>query len=192
MVDIRKVWEELNKQEQEEFIDESDFDVFKDYMNDPCGVLMEMANVVGNKVAVEKDLPFSFHFCDKDAIHQQHGARLKVIWNPAQTPSSADGYYELHGNYTYKQGAKKRKPSGKDIELGRTFCKKYKVLFAAVWEKVLDADPVQDYFKGIMSFRELTTKFKLKGRDYYNVNHCKTLPELEACVRKNKIFNMND
>lgn len=43
-----------------------------------------------------------------------------------------------------------------------------------------------------MGFKTLLTCFDLKGKDYYNVNHCNNLTELENCVRENKIFNMND
>lgn len=187
-----KLWEELSKLDQEEFLDKSDYEDFNYYLSDPCCVLMEMANVVGNKVRVEDRLPFSFHFCDKDAVHQRHGIRLKIIWNPSIAPNNVDGYLKLHGDWEYISGSHKYKPTGRELEILRNFGRKYKVLFAAVWEKALDADPLQDYFKGNIDFPELLRNFKLKGRNYFNVNHCKNLNELEQCVRQNKIFSMND
>lgn len=33
---------------------------------------------------------------------------------------------------------------------------------------------------------------ELENTDYYNVNHCTNLEDLERCVRENKIYNMND
>lgn len=176
-----------------EFIDKEDMEIFLEYLDDPCGVLMEMTNVRGMDVKLTPNLPFSFHFCNKDAVHQQHGIRVKIIWNPSRAPYSADGYMELHGDYDYTAGSHKYNPTAEELKIARDFFKKYKVLFAAAWENVLyDAKPMQDYFEGRLSFKELLAMFDLRGRDYYNVNHCKSLEELEACVRKNKIFNMND
>ena len=192
MNDFYKLWEELNQLEQEEFIDKSDYEDFQLYLSDPSCVLMEMANFVGNTIQLEKYLPFSFHICTKEAVHQKHGIRAKILWNPSKAPSSADGYMELHGDYDYTSGSHKYQPTGKELQIARDFFKKYKTLFAAVWEEVLDADPVQDYFKGRLSLKELLTKFDLKGRDYFEVNHCNTLTELEQCVREHNIFNMND
>ena len=175
-----------------EFLDKADQEVFEWYMSDPSAILMEMANVVGNKVVLENRLPFSFYFSTKEAVHSRHGIRLKVLWNPNKAPDVADGYFEMHGDYDYIVASHKYKPTSKELEIARNFCKKYKVLFAAVWEGVLDPDPLQDYFKGRLKLNELLSKFELTGRQYYNVNHCTFLEELEACVRRYNIYNMND
>lgn len=177
---------------EEDFLDEADMRVFEIYLDDPSAVLMEMANVIGNKVKVEYKLPFSFYFCDKDAVHQQHAIRAKILWNPSKAPSNADGYMELHGDYKYTISSHKYKPISKELSLARDFFRKYKVLFAAVWEEKLNSNDLVDYFNGNYSWRELLACFDLKGKDYYNVNHCNNLNELEKCVRENKIFNMND
>jgi len=177
----------------DEFLDKYDKLVFLEYLKDDCAVLMEMANVVGNKVTLEKQLPFSFHFCDKEAVHQQHGIRLKVLWNPSKAPSQADGYMKMHGDYEYVIGSKKYKPTEKEISILRDFCKKYKVLFAAVWEDKLIADDVADYLKGRILWKDLMYCF-------YNISasmkdlliHCQNLKDLEYAVRRNKIFNMHD
>ena len=186
----------LNKKPKlldEDFLDEADRKVFEWYLKEPSAVLMEMANVVGNDVVLEYRLPFSFHFCNKQAVHQQHGIRLKVIWNPAKAPENADGYIEMHGNYDYVSGSHKYKPDSKEKTFLRDFCKKYKVLFAAVWECKLDSNFLQKYFDGRLKLIELLTKFEnVSEKQFYLINHCKTLEELEECVRKNKIFNMND
>ena len=178
----------------DEFLDKADQEVFEWYMRDPSAILMEMANVVGNYVKTESfRLPFSFHFCDKNAVHQQHGIRVKVIWNPSKAPSSADGYFELHGDYDYISGSHKYRPSADELKLARKFFKKYKVLFAAAWEEVLDAKPIQDYFEGKIKLNELLSKFDIEDdMQYYYLNHCKSLEELEVCVRKYNIYNMND
>lgn len=189
---FRKITEE--EFNADEFLDKADQEVFEWYLNEPSAVLMEMANVVGNYVKIEPaGLPFSFHFCGKSAVHQQHGLRVKVIWNPSKAPANADGYFELHGDYKYKAGSHKYPGSADEKKLARKFFKKYKVLFAAVWEEVLDAKPLQEYFEGKIKFNELLSKFDIEDEmDYYNLNHCKTLEELEYCVRKYSIYNMND
>lgn len=183
--------EDLNS---DEFLDEADQKIFEWYLTEPSAVLMEMANVVGNYVKIEPSrLPFSFHFCDKNTVHQQHGIRVKVIWNPSKAPSNADGYFELHGDYRYVSGSHKYYPSTEEQKIARRFLRKYKVLFAAVWEVVLDAKPVQDYFEGRIKLNELLSQFDIEDDvQYYYLNHCKSLEELEACVRKYNIYNMND
>ena len=139
------------------FLDEADKRVFEWYLKEPSAVLMEMANVVGNDVKLEDRLPFSFYFSNKDAVHSQHGIRLKVLWNPSKSPSNADGYMEMHGDYNYISGSHKYKPTGKELSILKNFCKKYKVLFSAVWEDKLDQSAAQKYFDGRLQFNELLT-----------------------------------
>ena len=76
------------------------------------------------------------------------------------------------------------------------FVRKNKVLFAAVWEGVVDDNIVQDYFRGNAPLYEVVSQFKLPNNVYYKINYNfkdkNTLTELEARVRKYKAFNMND
>lgn len=182
--------EEFNS---DEFLDKADQEVFEWYMKDPSAVLMEMANVRGIDTVIENHLPFSFYFSTKKAVHNRHAIRLKVKWTPNKSPDEADGYFELHGNYDYTISSKKYKPTAKELEIARTFCKKYKVLFAAVWEGILYDGDLQDYFKGRVKLNELLSKFDIEDEmNYYYLNHCKSLEELETCVRKYNIYNMND
>lgn len=177
----------------DEFLDEADQKIFEWYLTEPSAVLMEMANVRGIDTAIEKHLPFSFYFSSKKAAHGQHGIRLKVIWNPSKAPEDADGYFELHGDYKYESGSHKYHPSADERKVARTFCRKYKVLFAAVWEGILYDGDLQDYFKGRIKLNELLSKFDIEDdMNYYYLNHCKSLQELEACVHKYNIYNMND
>lgn len=177
----------------DEFLDEVDRLLFEEYLQDPSMVLMEMASVVGNKVKLEVGLPFSFHFCDRGAVHSQHGIRAKILWNPSKAPSSADGYIELHGSYEYTAGSHKYRPTAKELQVARDFFKKYKVLFAAAWEEVLVPDDVADYLKGNLNWNELVGSFYNLHRSTLAVlQHCKNLKDLEYAVRKNRAFNMND
>ena len=176
----------------DDFIDEEERRIFEEYLQDPTMVLMEMSNVLGVDFKFYKNLPFSFFFGSKGMVREQHGIRVKVKWNPQKAPRDADGYIELHGNYKYVQGSHKYTPTQKELNTLREFVKKYKILFAAVWEEVLDSSRLSDFFKGNMSFTELLSKMDLSGRKYYDVNHCKTLSELENCVREKHIFNTND
>ena len=67
---------------------------------------------------------------------------------------------------------------------------KYKVLFAAVWEEFLEADDVQDYFKGILTFDELKDSFYDLPENIFD--DAKTIADIEKIVRENKLFDMND
>lgn len=176
------------------FIDEAEQLLFEEYLRDPLAVLLEMASVRGIDVRVEgNNFPFSFYFSNKSNVRGAHAIRAKILWNPSKMPKDADGYMELHGNYNYVSGSHKYQPSGQELKFARAFFKKYKVLLAAVWEEKLYNGYLGDYFEGKLKFHELLSKFEgLKEKQYYDINHCKTLSELEDCVRKNKIFNMND
>lgn len=188
------VWKKMQEIDNEdEFIDDSERRVFLEYLNDPSMVLMEMANIIGNDIKVDDKLPFSFYISSKSAVHGQHGIRAKIIWNPSKAPANADGYMELHGDYEYTISSHKYKPSGKELKIARSFFKKYKILFASVWEEKLDPTYVQNYLSGYMSFKEMLTKFyDVTEKQYYHLNHANNLQELEETIRKYKIFNMND
>lgn len=188
------IWKQIQKiDNDDEFIDDSERRVFLEYLNDPSMILMEMANVRGIDTKIENRLPFSFFFTNKRAVHNQHGIRLKILWNPSKNPKDADGYIELHGNYEYVSGSHKYKPTKDELRILREFVKKYKVLFSAVWEEKLYDGDLQDFFKGRISIKELLSKFDdISEKNYYTLNHCNSLEELEQCIRKYKIFNMND
>ena len=147
--------------------------------------LTEMANMVGKKIITD-DVNFSFYFSNKNEVN--HGIRAKVKWNKEHLTGSTDGYFELHGNYNYVQSMDGKIPKQSDIQLARKFFKKYKVLFAAVWENCLDANDLQDYFKGYLSFEDLLNSFLIPEK----FTGIKSLSELENYVRENSIYNLND
>lgn len=186
---------QLNDIADEEFIDASDREIFEYYASHPSALLMEMASVRGKDVQPEP-LPFSFYFSSKGAVHQQHGIRVKIKWIDNKINSSdADGFFILHGGqpYEYVIGSHKYKPTGKELSSTREFLEKHKVLFAAVWEEKLYDGELQDYFKGNINFKQLLSKFEnITEKQYYNINHCNDISQLESVVRKYKIFNMND
>ena len=190
---MSSIWEELDKVYKAELFKKQEEELIEDYLKEPSAILMEVASVRGKYMAVEKNFPFSFYFSDRRTVHGRHGIRIKVQWNANKiNPKDADGYFELHINMDYVAGSHKYKPSGDELSFARAFIKKYKVLFCTVWDGVLDAEDLEEYFKGIVSFVELKSLFNLKGREYYDVNHAKTLEELEEVVRKSEIFNMYD
>ena len=179
----------------DEFLDNADKRVFECYMSDPSAVLMEMVCVRGIDVK-PKQLPFSFYFSDKSVVHNQHGIRIKVQWSPTRMKSKdADGYFVTHGSYPYKyvEGSHKYKPTEKEKDLAREFIKKNKVLFAAVWEEVVDENDVQDYFRGKIGWKELMSKFNVGSSDgNFYIQIADDLKELEQIVREENLFNMND
>jgi hypothetical protein len=71
----------------------------------------------------------------------------------------------------------------------KDFFATYKILFAAVWEKVLQQDVVQDYFKGNLTLNEVIEEF-----DFYNdykeeLDMITDLEELQEFIEKNNLFN---
>ena len=152
--------------------------------------LMEMANLRGKDVKIE-DINFSIYFSPKQT--DQHSIRIKVLWNRERMNSgNFDGVLYLHGDYEYKQNPNAdNKPDMYDIFELRYFAKRYKVLFAAVWENKLDPNDVEDYFKGRLSFEELLTLFlDLDSDDYDKIQKARNIKELEQIVSENNIFNM--
>ena len=147
--------------------------------------LLEMANLVGKRVKVEH-IDFSFYFSSKNGI--SHGIRAKIKWDRDKFIGDADGFMELHGDYNYINSGQ-RKVDGRLVKQARSFFKKYKVLFAAVWENVLDPDAVQEFLRGNMGFSSLLKEFEI-SMDFSE--RVKNLRELEVFVRDNSLFNMND
>lgn len=175
------------------FLNEDDKHIFEEYLKNPNMILMEMSNVLGNEVKVEPKLPFSFYFSTKKAVHDRHGIRAKILWNPSKAPAYADGYIDLHGNYEYIIGFHKYKPTSKELIIAKNFFKKYKVLFAAVWEEIVDQSYVERYFNGDYNIKQLLSKFNIEDEQkYFKLNHCNNIEEVEQIVRKYNMFNMND
>lgn len=155
-------------------------------------VLWEMASIRG-KYVITDDVNFSFHFLAKNEM--RHAIRVKISWNKDRiSDGNFDGYVEAHGDYRYYQSPKSnRRPSKKEIDKARMFVRKYKVLFAAVWEYKLDQNFLIKFFEGDIDFRDLLSRFEnITEVAYYLINHCKNLTELEKCIRENNIFNLND
>ena len=154
--------------------------------------LLEMANVLGKKCEVE-DIDFTFYLSTK--MGMRHSIRVKIVWNKDHYDKDKLGYIEAHGNYKYGQDlSQKFNPKSYDIDTARYLVKRYKVLFAAVWEMKLEADDVADYFKGTISWKNLMNSFyNIKSQEIKEIlANCKNLKDLEYAVRKNNVYNMND
>lgn len=180
------------------FIDDAERELFVYYVQHPSAILAEMATVRGSSVVTEKCLPFSFFFSPKGAVRGVHRIHAKITWNPIKISShDADGYMELHGNYDYVIGSHKYKPTAQELSTARKFFRQNKVLFSAVWEEELNPEDLQRHFWGDLSWEDLLSQFELKQYDedsieLYNFFHCRNVQELEQCVRKHKMFNLND
>lgn len=196
------IWKEMNKIDGnwnlgdhiDSFIDEEDMKDFEDYLHDPSRVLMEMANALGNNIKKEKRLPFSFYFSPKKVVRGAHGIRVKILWNPSKMGPDSDGYMELHGNYDYISNPKRYKPSQDEINLARDFFKRYKVLFAAVWEDVIqDPSQVTMYLYDKISWKELMEQFDTGNSNWnFYIQTTDNIKELEQLVKEENMFNMNN
>lgn len=157
-------------------------------------VLLEMANVLGKNVKTDT-IDFSFFFSSKQRA--SHGIRVKIIWNRNSTKGgSIDGYFEMHGDYKYVESPNSKKIKEKYIDAARDFLKKYKVLFAAVWEDYLEESILQDYFCNHCIFKDVIIDMWSTNddanRELETLYETDDLVELENIVRKYKLFNMND
>lgn len=152
-------------------------------------VLLEMANLRGKEVKIE-DIDFSIFFSRK---YPNHGCRIKICWNRDKMTHDT-GNMEAHGDYKYTQDAScKYKPDSYEISTARYFIKRYKVLFAAVWEEKLDPNDLIDYFRGRLTWKQLLKCFmNVNDIEYNMIQLCDDRKELEKCVRVYEIFNMND
>ena len=152
--------------------------------------LMEMANIYGRNVKTD-DIDFSFYFSDKTECN--HSIRVKIKWNK-QKIMELDGYMELHGDYQYVASSNASyTPSAKEIKTAQKFFKKYKVLFAAVWEKILEPYYIQEYLRGNIQLYEVIDGMELSDPQHtMRLWRVDKIYQLEQLVREWEMFNMND
>jgi hypothetical protein len=155
---------------------------------------MEFANMLGKRVMTEH-IDFSFLFSFKNNC--PYGIGVRIRWNRDKLMETADGYMELSGDYRYvsaedyssKDIDEIKNPSEEQLAQARAFFQKYKVLFAAVWERKLELDSVQEFLRKNISFEELKRSFEFDERYFENVRN---LQEMEEVVRRRQLFDMND
>ncbi len=148
-----------------------------------------MSNLRGSTIKIPHKLPFSFYFSARES---SHAIRVKPVFNPDRMSKSSFGTLELHGDWKFTPGPDDKNVSQKQIREMKEFFKKYKVLFAAVWEEELPEDSVQDYFKGFITFEELISELYFFDDYKKDMEKVKNIAELESFVRKNNLFNMWD
>lgn len=151
--------------------------------------IMCMANVRGNSVSVPHSLPFSFYFSRRNS---SHGIRVKVVFNPNRLNINECGNLELHSDWVYVPGHNDKGVSSKIKNQMIDFFRKYKVLFAAAWEDVIQEDIIQDYFRGLITWNELIQSFDFYEEYKGDLDKISDVASLEQYVRKCNIFNMND
>ena len=156
-------------------------------------MLMEMSNVHGKRVKVD-EIDFSFYFSSKEAVSSQQGIRVKICWNRDKISHTLiDGCMELHGDYKYVSAIHPNVyPNKYDIATARYFFKRYKVLFAAVWEGILYEDELIQFLIGNINLHDLITTFNISNEKYEIIKDVDSLKDLEKLVREHDIFNMND
>ena len=165
------------------------------YIEEDTDYLFEMANVRGITVKVPKQLDFSFSFTTKDSRESKdinHSFRVKPVFNPTKINHEDLGVLQMFGDWEYTPGPNDTGVRGKPIREMKKFFKTYKVLFAAVWEKVLQQDVLQDYFKGNADFDSM-----IKEMDFYTeykdaLDNIHSVKDFEKFVKANKIFNTYD
>ena len=149
----------------------------------PC-----LCDMTGKLVLIEH-IDFSFEFAIK--LHVLHNAIQAIIkWNRDKLSGPGDRCMNLWGNYEYVRYKHGQDASEKDMSKARDFFMKYKVLFAAVWEGMLEPNYVQDYLRNLVTFDELKDSFDDLPEKIFD--DAKTIADIEKIVRENKLFDMND
>lgn len=155
--------------------------------------LFEMANMRGKYVKNPGRLDFSFYFSTKDAVEGKelvHGLRVKPVFNPEKISPSNVGTLKLHSDWEYIPGSEDTNVKGKKVREMKEFFRTYKVLFAAVWEKVLDESRLSAYLQGFLTLQELFKDFDFYEEYKDEINNIETLEEFENFVRRNRLFNL--
>ena len=147
-----------------------------------------MSNLRGKYVKTDK-IDFSFYFSMQKA---SHAIRVKVAFDPSKVKETDFGVLELHGDWKFTPGRNDTHISDKQIHNMKAFFKKYKVLFAAVWNREIFEDVIVAYFSGNIDFKELLQEFDFYDDHTDEMNKIQDITELESFVRKNNIFNMWD
>ena len=166
----------------------------------PREILFEMAGIRGKTVKNPARLPFSFYFSTKDAVESkdvQHGLRVKPVFNPESIKLSELGTLKLHGDWQYIPGPNDTNIKSKYIKEMKDFFKKYKILFAAVWEHALPHDIVEDYFRGHATFEDILPEFEFYDTyknliNSFNGHGIKTFEDIHDFVVKYNLFNTWD
>lgn len=155
-------------------------------------MLFEMSNIRGKYVRNPHKLDFSFYFSPKDSTEGKdisHGLRVKPIFNPDKMNIANAGTLKLHGDWKYIPGEGDISVSSKKVNEMGEFFKAYKILFAAVWEKVLPPDALYDYFRGTIDFSELLEEFDFYEDYKKELITIKTVTELHDFIDTRNLFN---
>ena len=149
--------------------------------------IMCMSNVRGNKVRVQKNLPFSFYF---SASQGEHSIRVKPMFNPFKLKDDLVGTLKLCDDWEYIPGPDDGSVSDKDIAKMKKFFRTYLVLFAATWDRQLADGDVYDYLVGDITLPELIETFDFYRTYQEELDEITSVAELEDFCRKNNLVNL--
>lgn len=159
-----------------------------DWQENDFDDIFGMSNIIGNRVKTD-NIDFSFYFSIKKS---SHAIRVKVAFNYNRVNIDDFGTLELHGDWEFTPGKNDKNVSGKQVRQMKEFFRKYKVLFAAVWEQRIYESFISEYFFGTITFPELLQEFDFYEDYSTEINEILSIDELEHFVRENNIFNMWD
>ena len=157
----------------------------KKYCNQNKDVLC-MSNVRGDKIRIQKNIPFSFYF---SASQGEHSIRVKPMFNPAKLRDDLVGTLKLCDDWEYIPGPNDKHVSNKDIEKMKKFFKTYLVLFAATWDRQIDDGDVYDYLVGDITLPELIECFDFYSDYQEELDDIVSIKELEEFCRENNLVN---
>lgn len=146
-----------------------------------------MSNVRGNKVRVQRNLPFSFYFSAKQGKHPIH---VKPMFNPAKLRDDLVGTLKLCDDWKYTPGPDDLHVDQSDIAKMKRFFRKYLVLFAATWDHQLADGDVYDYLVGDITLAELIETFDFYEEFADDLDEIDSVSQLEDFCRAHQLVNL--
>lgn len=146
-----------------------------------------MSDVRGNRIKVEKNIPFSFYY---SARNSSHGPRIKPIFNPSKINKRGLGTLKLCDDWSFTPGADDANVSRKQIDQLVSFARKYLVLFLLIWDELSENEPsLGDYFEGDISLEEFIQQLTFYNDYKDQLDLIYTVDQLEDFCRENKLVN---
>ena len=149
--------------------------------------LMCMANVRGNKVRIQRNLPFSFYFSSSQG---EHSIRVKPMFNPTKLKDNLVGTLKLCDDWEYTPGPNDKSVSERDIKKMKKFFRTYLVLFCAVWDRQLDDGDLYDFLVGDTTLSELISELDFYDDFQEELDDISTISELESFCRSKSLINL--
>lgn len=148
-----------------------------------------LSSVRGNDICVPHKMPFSFYFSQKEFTMEFN---VKPLFNLDKIIPMEFGTLKMYDDWEYIPGPNDKDVSEEQINEMKNFFKKFKILFAGVWEVEIPENALSDYLRGYSNFQGLLKECYFYDDYKIEMDSIETIEEFEQFIRDNNIFNMWD